>query len=167
MDNVEDIKSVGAKLAAKTVSAVLIATLGDSPPAHITAGIHSRTAYNYSGFMELEMAETEYKLCISLSVTPRDYKVAVDVPSENYATDLYARYNFLKVVAIAYWKQFCEDHTTFIELVKQFKPDIDFSTLRIDPDNPTTLYFDPDCPVRVGIFCYYKDKNGKLFHKKG
>ncbi len=82
-----------------------------------------------------------------------------------YANDLYRKYIFIKDTAIAFWKQFCEEHPSLYKELCDHCNGIDFTSLVIDAGNPTTMYFDPTSAKRVGIFCYYVDSYNRPFYK--
>lgn len=119
-----------------------------------------------SGFTQCIFAEIDHKLNICLSIVPKDYKCDVSIPDIKYAKDLFEQYNFLKGIAVAYWKQFSEDYNALFRRICNYRADLNLSDLIIDAENPTTMYFDPESEKRIGIFCYFVDATGKPFHKR-
>jgi hypothetical protein len=65
--------------------------------------------YNYSGFVSISFKEVPYTLNICLSIADKGYIIETLVPSPNYEKDLYGKFDFLKQIAKAYWKQFSEE----------------------------------------------------------
>jgi hypothetical protein len=116
--------------------------------------------------LQCEFDEITYKLNISLTICKRDYKADISVPPGGYAKDLFDKYNFLKSIAVAYWSQFREDNKALFERICNYRKDIDWTELIIDPKSPTTLYFDPNSDVRIGIFPYYVDENGRALRRR-
>lgn len=112
-----------------------------------------------------EFAETSCKLQIYLSLVARDHRAEASVPNEEYAMDLYKKYNTAKDFAIAFWRQFEVDNPAIFARIKAGRPDLDW-VLRVDPDSPTTLFFDPDCVFRAGIFCLPVDSQGRPLVKR-
>lgn len=104
--------------------------------------------------------ETEYKLQIFLSLAPREYRTVVDVPSEEYARDLYMKYHIAKDFAVTYWKHILLENPDIAKALTAARPDLDWE-LRVDPDSKTTLYFDSACEWRVGLFCVWVDADGR------
>ena len=103
--------------------------------------------------------EIPYTLQIYLSLVPRGYQTQVDVPSDEYARDLYVKYNIAKDFAVTYWQHVLRNHPDLLVALNAVRP-IDW-TLTVDTTNPTTLYFDADTPMRAGIFCIWVDAAGK------
>jgi hypothetical protein len=120
---------------------------------------------DYAGYVQCTFKEITWKLNISLSIVEKGYRTSIDIPNESYAQDLFDQYNVLKRIAVAYWQQFLEDNAGLYKRICDQCPGTDFSRLIIDPDNPTTMYFDPNSSKRIGIFCYYMDENGRPFYK--
>jgi uncharacterized protein (UPF0335 family) len=160
-------------LCSKAVLSALICVIREGPEKgfdakmakKLVAKIETVMPYNYCGFTQVAFREIPHLLNISLSLVPRDYKTEIDV-LPGYEKDLFSQYNFLKQTAIAYWAQFREDHAKLYKMICEYRSDVDFSALVIDPNNVTTMYIDPLCAKRVGVFCYYVDKDGNPFYKK-
>lgn len=104
-------------------------------------------------------------LNVWLSVGPRDFKPAVSVPSDEFATTVYTHYDYLKRVAVAYWKQFQTDHPELYGRVCEFLGTT-YADLIIDSDNLTSMYLDKEFPERIVITVAYVDKDGKFYAKK-
>lgn len=172
-DEVDQFINIGKKMAGKAVLHAIIAVLEEGPArgrgdcARIVKKVRDRIPFNYCGFLQCSFAEIPHLLNVSLSIVDRAYKTDIDIPHAGYATDLFAKYDYLKQIAIAYWRQFAEEHADVYKQICEYRADIDFTNLVIDPANPTTMYFDPACARRVGIFCYYVDANGQPFYKRG
>lgn len=173
-DEVTKFITMGKQLASKSVLSAVICILREGPEKGKDAGESTRLIkkieklmpYDYSGFVQCAFNETPLLLNISLSLVARDYRTDVNVPHESYANDLFGKYDFLKNIAAAYWKQFNEEQPELMKRVADYRPDIDFSNLIVDENNPTTLFFDPECKMRLGIFCYYVDQHGRPFYKR-
>lgn len=156
-------------LASKAVLTALIHVVNDRPiPVNedLAQEIRELMPCNYSGYASITIEEIKWTLNISLTIAERDYRVETLLPSENYAKDLYDQYDFLRRIACAYWHQFREEHPALIAKIESHRPDVDFTSLHIDPANNTTLYFDPLCTKRISLFTYYLDDQGRPFHKK-
>lgn len=174
-EDVESFVTLGSKLAGKAVLSALIEVLEDSyrnkggcvsTARKLIAEVKSLIPYPFSGHVTCEFTETSHKLCISLTIAKRDYRTDVMIPSADYTNDLHSQYDFLKGVAAAYWRQWAEAHTDLYTRISNYRPDIDFSTLVVDPDNSTSMYFDPNCPQRLSLYCYYLDNTGQTYIKK-
>lgn len=157
--------TMGKQLAGKTVLTALIKLLGDNNP--LAKKIKKRIPYDYSGYVQCVFKEIQYVLCISLSVVPRAYKTDIDIPSADYAQDLFTKYDFLKNTAVAFWRQFVEENPRLYTKLVEALPGVNLSTLTIDSESPTTMYFDPESAQRIGIFCYYVDSEGRPLYKRG
>lgn len=172
-EEIESIITMTNRLAEKPVLYALIKVLEDSPSrgfsqeeaSELIDQIRNLLKYNYCGFVQCTFNEIAHKLNISLSIVPQDYICQIDVPHEDYAKDVYDKYNVVKSAALTYWKQFTEDNSELISQLKKYRPDLEFD-LVIDNSNPTTLYFDPKCPFRIGIFPYYVDQYNRPLKKK-
>lgn len=163
-DEINNFINMGRKLAGKSVLSALCHILterGDSVGAALADRVRGLIPYDYSGYIDIEFSEISYKLHICLSIVDKNYKTEISVPSEHYAQDLYNKYNFIKQIAIAYWKQWNEEQPALMKEISDYRPDIDFGELNVDPANPTTMYICPESSKRVGIFCYYVDPRGK------
>lgn len=174
-EELQQFMTAGKQLASKPVISAVIAIIEEGPSKgfdkdeadNICKRLKQLMPYNYCGFTQVEFREVSYKLNISLSLVPRTYKAEVEVPTQEYAKDLYQQYDFLKNIAIAYWRQFIEDNDTLFKRICNYRTDIDFSQLVIDKINPTTMYIDPECDKRIGIFPYWVSANGQpLFKSK-
>jgi hypothetical protein len=178
-DEINNFITMGKQLASKAVLSALVCVLRENGPVDDIAGKSAREKesarlikkieklmpYDYSGFVTCSFKEIPYILNITLSLVNRDYKTDIDIPHESYAKDLFEQYNFLKNIACAYWRQFSEENPTLIERIAKHRPDVDFNSLVVDQNSPTTLYFDANCPRRIGLFCYYTHE-GRTFYKK-
>ena len=171
---IENFINLGKKLTSKAVLSALVCVVMEGP-AHgfdkpecerLRKKIERLNSEKSSGYTQVGFRETAVCLNICLSLVPIGYKTEVDIPHESYAADLYKQYDFLKNTAVAYWRQFTEDNTILYKRICDYRSDVDFSQLLIDTANPTTLYFDPACAKRVGIFCYYVDEQGNAYYKK-
>lgn len=172
-EEVQKFISMGKILASKSVLSLLCRTIEEGPSKgfskeecdRLVKKITLRMPYNYSGFVQCGFKEFPHLLNITLSIVDKDYKTEIDIPHENYARDLFEKYDFLKNTARAYWKSFQEENSELFDRICKYRSDIDFSDLVIDEKNPTSLYFDPNSLYRCGIFCYYT-LNGKPLYKQ-
>lgn len=173
-DDIKEFIRTGKEIASKTVLTAVMRVIEEGPGKNLDAGIAASLVkkisklmpYNHVAPMQHTFTETPYRLHISLSIVPKDYKSEIDIPDEKYGPMIIEDCKFLKSTAIAYWRQFAEDNKDLYEKICKYRPDIDFTNLVIDPKNPTTMYFDPECKFRVGIFFYYTDPNGNAIKKK-
>lgn len=173
-EELDGIIKMGKKMASKAVLSMLISVIEEGPARGLDSGeckklttlIRERMPFDYCGFLQCEFAEIDYKLNISLTLAERGYCAEISVPDAKYANDLYRQYNFLKSIAAAYWQQFTEDYKALYKRICEYRSDVNFSELVVDKDSPTTLYFDPGSKMRVGIFPYYVNAQGKPLRKK-
>ncbi len=167
---IENFIKMGKVLTSKSVLSAVIEVVKEGPDARESARlvktITKRMPYDASGYVSLAFKEIPYTLNVTLSIVEKGYKTDIDIPSADYARDLFTKYDFLKETARAYWRQFIEEHPELHRRICKYRPDVDFSALTVDPENPTTMYFDANCTRRIGIFCYYLDENGQPFYKK-
>ncbi len=175
-EEITEFINMGKTLASKSVLTALMYVIEDGKskgcdPAEadrLKERITALMPVNFCGYTEVEITGMDIKLRIQLTICEQDYKTAIDVPDDPaFIKDLYGQYGFLKKTATIYWKQFCEEQPLIYKRICHYRKDIDFNELVIDPTNPTTLYFDPECSRRIGIFCYYVDKSGNPFKKVG
>ncbi len=174
-EEVDSFINMGKIIASKVVLTMLTTVIEEGPIKHsldqkecakLVKKIKATMPYNYAGFVQCSFKEIPFSLNISLSLVNKGYKTDVHIPHADYTSDLFEKYNLLKQLAVAYWRQYAEDNSALFKRICNYRADIDFSNLIIDPQNPTTLYLDPQSEKRVGIFCYYVDQNGKPFYKK-
>ncbi len=174
-EEVDSFINMGKIIASKVVLTMLTTVIEEGPTKHsldqkecakLSKKIKATMPYNYVGFVQCSFKEIPFSLNISLSLVNKGYKTDVHIPHADYTSDLFEKYNLLKQLAVAYWRQYAEDNSALFKRICNYRADIDFSNLIIDPQNPTTLYLDPQSEKRVGIFCYYVDQNGKPFYKK-
>lgn len=115
--------------------------------------------------LTIDITEINYKLNLSLvGNAPRDYQISIDL-SQKYANEFWQTLAFLMHVAAAYWEQWKIENPELFTRICKYRPDVDFETLKIDDKVKFTLYFDPECPRRVGIMPYYVDQNGQPLYK--
>lgn len=173
-EEIDGIIKMGKVMASKAVLSMLISVIEEGPGRGYDSAeceklvklVRQRMSYDYSGFVQCEFAETDFKLNISLTLAERGYQAEISVPDAKYASDLYRQYNFLKSIAVAYWQQFVEDHSALYKRICQYRSDVNFSELTVDEASPTTLYFDPKSKMRVGLLPYYTDASGRPLRKK-
>jgi hypothetical protein len=167
--------TMGKQLASKSVLSMLIAVIEEGPSRkgldqrecdRLVKKVKARMPYNYCGYVQCSFDETPFLLNISLSIVDAAYRTEIDIPDVRYTADLYQKYDFLKNTAIAYWRQFAEDNKELYDRICNYRADVDFGALVIDPKNPTVMYFDPLSAKRIGIFCYYVDQNNNPFYKR-
>jgi hypothetical protein len=65
---------------------------------------------------------------------------------------------------MTYYKFFVSSNAEVFGFVHEYLPHLDLSTLHIDGANKT-LYIDPEVKERIGVFCYYVDKDRKPLRK--
>lgn len=117
------------------------------------------------GFVELEFNETTEKLRVKLVPVPADYITDVGIPSADYAKELIGKYNFLKAMAQAYWATFKEENADIFKSLVEAMPGVSLDDFMVG-ENQTTIYLEPRGEKRVGIFCYYVDRNENPFIKR-
>lgn len=166
--------TAGKQLASKAVLSMLVCLIKEGPSRGLDQAESNRLCkkiervmpYNYCGYTSISFNETSYILNICLSLVEQGYKTDISIPSNSYAKDLFAQYNFLKKIAVAYWQQFTEEQPALVKRISEYMRDVDFSELKIDKENPTVMYFDSKSKKYVGIFCYYTDPQGRPVYKK-
>jgi len=130
------------------------------------AGVLEEKMCKHPGCLGLEFDDHDKMvLQIYLTVVKKGYVATIDVPSAEYAHDLYRQYDLVKRLALTYWKHFQMTNVELMERCAKLRPDLTFD-LEIDRDNATTLYFDPLSPSRMGVFPMYVDKKGQPYFKK-
>lgn len=135
----------------------------------LCAEIDKATLFPVPGYTSVEMEETKWSLNISLVLVPADYKTVIDVPSHDYINDIFARYDFSKQVAKAYWSTFHEKNGDLIKRIEKHCGRELGPLEEVVPDGAeagTTLCWFTEVPYRVGVFCYYVDENGRPMIKK-
>jgi hypothetical protein len=173
-DEVESFIAMGRKLASKSVLSSLICLLKEGPDRGLDKKVSARLAkevaelmpYDYSGFTSISFKEVPHILNLCLSLVDRGYKTDVMIPHDSYAKDLFAQYDFLKNIAIAYWRQFAGEQPELYKEICDYMCDVDFSNLLVDDRNPTVMYWDVNQKKYIGLFAYYM-LNGKPFYKTG
>jgi hypothetical protein len=171
---IDDFINMGKKIAAKSVLYALMEIIKEGPAKgfnqkesdELVEELVSAVPYNSSAFITMEFEEINFKLNVCLSLVEKTYKSEIDLPSYDYVNDLFEKYDFLKNTAIAYWHTFMENNNNLMARIESYRPDVDFSKLNVDPLTKTTLYWDPECAKRIGIFNYYVDPRGNPFYKK-
>lgn len=119
--------------------------------------------YDKSGFLQCEFNEIDFKLNITLSIVPKNYKTKIDIPHEDYIKDVVDKYKFITNIAATFWETFCMENNEICTKLRQLS-DVNFDKLHLTDD--FTLYFDENHEQRIGIFCYYVDKNNQPFIKR-
>jgi len=174
VDEIQEFMELGAKVAnmavIKSLQAVIdmyVAKGKDAAEgAEIKQALGATLKYPQPSYLQVEFRETDMKLNICLTIVDRDYRTSIDIPSHDYADDLFKSYDALKQYAVAYWHAYMEEYKVIVDRLKAFIPEIDFNKMKMNKDNPTTLYFDEACPKRIGVFCYYVNSKGQPFYKK-
>ena len=190
-EDIDNMINLNRKFAEKAVLTVLLATLENAVPDEngvtlsktklkkLQRSISDRIPKS-CGYTQVSFDDTEDKLNISLAKVASDYAANVWIPENADPQEILREFNMLKKAARSFWMQFTEENVELVETIKLARPDIQwcvtedtsdetgavFGGLTVDPKAPTTLYFDPKCEIRVGIFPYYVGPDGKLFFKK-
>lgn len=160
---IDDFINLGKRFAAKPVLTALIEVVkegiakgcGVAEANRLEKKILSKMPYKDCGSIQMEFEETPHKLNICLSIVPKDYRAAIDIPDEKYGPEILTKFNFLKQIAMAFYQQFKEENAELYNRIVVYRHDVDFAALVNDPDSLTTLFIDPDCAKRIGIFPYY------------
>lgn len=174
-EEIDNFIQMGKRIASKSVLTAIMEVINEGPTKH---GLDKKEAaklcklitkmmpHKDSGYTQLEFTEVPHKLNLCLSIVQKGYRTDIDIPDLRYATDLFEQYNFIKALAVAYWKQFSEDYNALFRRICNYRADLNLADLVIDPTNPTALYFDPNSAKRIGIFAYYVDSNNRPFYKR-
>ena len=173
-EEINAVIKMGEQMASKAVLTMLISVIEEGPTkgfdkkecSELVRLVKQRMKYEYSGYMQCEFDEIDFKLNISLTIADRVYQADISIPDARYAKDLYDKYNFLKRIAVAFWAQFVEENNALFKRICAYRKDVNFAELVVDQKSPTTLYFDPDSKKRVGILPYYVDAQGRPLLKK-
>lgn len=173
-EEIDQFISMGASLTSKAVLSAAVEVLKEGPAHGFPAKTSKRLVRQVEaampckgvGFVSCEFREIPEILAIHLVIVPRDYKAEVDIPHADYAQDLFAQYNFLKNLASAYWAQFVEQNQELYTEMCEYRADVNW-TLTVDPNSPTTMYFDPASAKRVGLFAAYRTPAGQMMYKRG
>jgi hypothetical protein len=172
---VDNFITMGKQLASKPVLSSLICLIKEGVAQgkpqkecdRLCKKVEAIMPYNYCGYTQCIFKEIPMPLNISLSLVDKGYKTDIDIPHQDYAKDLFSQYDFLKQTAIAYWRQFVEEHASLFKRICDYRNDIDLADLVADPENPTVLIWDAEQKKRVGLFAYYLDpKTGKPYYKR-
>jgi hypothetical protein len=169
-EEVDQFINMGKHVASKAVITAVIEcvkdgpTLGKSKPEsdRLVKKLTAKIPCNFITPFKCEYEETKIVLFVSLSIVPHDFRTTVDLPSLAYAQDLYGKYDALKRIAGAYWRQWVEENPVLFKRLCAYRDDVDFSMLTVDSANPTTMYFDPKCERRVGIIAYSHDPENNV-----
>ncbi len=170
---IDDFVNMGKKIASKTVLTALKEAVMVGPAKGDDAGeaqkicakIDKLMPYNYCGYVNIEMKEISSQLNLCLSIVPKDYKTDISIPSEDYVQELYSQYDYLRKTAIAYWHTWMGENPDLLKRIADYRRDVDFSKLRMNRENATTLFWDEEANKRIGIFAYYTDGNGRAYYK--
>lgn len=171
-EEIQEFAEMGARVANKVVVHLLRAQVQHSMGADsadlpdILAEIDATLKYGTPARLEIGFKEFAHRLCICLSIVDKDYRTEIDIPAEVYANELFHNYDLLKQYAVAYWHAYMDHNADLVTKIRAACPGVDFDKLKMERENPTTLFFDITCPKRIGIFCYYVDKKGRHFHKR-
>ncbi len=108
-----------------------------------------------------------YTLNLCLCVVDRNYRTEAYVPDENYARDLYSKYDMLKTMATTYYKTMLSlPHVReLVDDIIAVLPPGTLGDLVVDETNPTTMYLCASSSKRIGIFCYYTNAAGQVLRK--
>lgn len=171
-EDVNQFVNMAQTMASKSVLTHICDILAEAPDRGYAAAdrlierVEKAKPNNFSGYTHIDITGMDIKLHISLTICPNDYKAEIEVPPDDaFIKDLYGQYNFIKQLAVAYWQQFQRENTDLFDRIKQARPDVDFTELKISSPDATTLYFDKECSRRIGLLPYYVDKHGKPLRK--
>lgn len=154
-----------AIIASKTVIHAVIHVIEESPSKgfdksiadDIVSRLHKLILYNYCGHISMTFEEITYPLKLFLTIVDKDYKTDIAIPHKRYVNELCSKYEALRKLAVTYWQQFIINNYDLHNEIKSYRPDVNFDNLTVDPENITTMYFDPNSSKRIGIFCRYFD----------
>lgn len=121
--------------------------------------------YTSCAHLEMDFADVPYHFGLSLSMMPKDYIAAIDIP-EAYVRDVIQQYISLKATACAFWTTFCNENQALVAKIANYCTNVDFSQLTIDPDNKTQMYFTTTTSNRICICPYYFDDDRKIIFKQ-
>ncbi len=121
----------------------------------ITGSIPAASKCSKMEFEEFEGVDRHLKIC--LSIGPKTYSKIPIMPHDKYVPELQEAYEFMSKTAVIFWKHFREaiGPTVF------FPPFMD--SLKVDPNNPISMYFCADFPERVIICGMYCSSDGTIW----
>jgi hypothetical protein len=178
-EEIDQFMMMGSQLAGKAVLHALMAVITDGPKKGYSAKeskrlknlIEKTVPFPYSGYLQCDFGndfgKDFPKLNISLSLVKNTYTTNVELPqmkdgvADRYSGDVLSKCMGLRNISIAYWRQYAGDHPALYADIVNYRPDLDFSEIHEDTKRWLTLYFDPACEYRVGVYAYYVDSAGK------
>jgi hypothetical protein len=173
-NEIEDFVNLEKRLASKPVLTSVMEVIREGPEKGLDAKeaericerITSLMPYPDTAYVSVSFTETDFSLGLSLTIVDKNYRTDIDLPHQDYVRDTYDKYDLLKQCASAYWTKFCFDNKDLFNRIADYRKDVDFSVLHMDPENPTTLYFDPESRRRIGIGGFYIGTDNKIYFKK-
>jgi hypothetical protein len=165
---IKDFIAMGTKFSQKAVLTLLMKTLRHNDIAansQLLSDIAAKITVKSPAFSQIEVNTMDIKLNVQLTISEKDFKVPAEVPDDTVARELFAQYDFLKRISIAFWRQWREDYPELFKRITAACPKVDFSELIIASDIPTLMYFDETAPERISVFCYWVDAAGNPFRK--
>ncbi len=150
--------SIVEQFAPKNKATVLVNRIKNYAPTNAPGSVKLDLPDEYGG----------YALCISLSLCLPNYKPNIEVPGENFAKEVYRNYELVRRLAKTYWQGML-NMPEISQLVSDINDAISGAPIReliVDPNNITTLYFRSDSKQRIGIFCWWEDKQGRPMMKR-
>jgi len=171
-EEVDTFVNMAEVITGKAIVHLLTHTIEEGPKKGLNQGVATELIeevkalqkYDHTGHMQLDMEEFEVKLNIHFTIAKKGFQPEITLHPD-YVQDLYKQYIYMKKIATTYWIHWTRAHAELFDKICAYLPKVDFSELKIDPTMLTSLYFDPDCPMRISLFAYYVDKNGKIMGK--
>ena len=119
---------------------------------------------SFIGFIELEFKDAkEMKLRMQLSLVPKDYIVDIPIPPGT-AGVVTSNINRLLELVNAYYQSIKTYHNTLYNTMRS-SIEQDISGFYLDKDGGT-VGLDLETDKRIGVLCYYVDKEGRPFKHK-
>lgn len=154
-EEVAELISAANRLAARAVLTLAAETLKEDPKFRKYTVVYNQIIQGIppvSSHTEMRCEETDNTVCICLSVGPANYKTIPTMLSDKYVPELQDNYDFYQRTACAFWRQVRMDHS--------WKLPSYFDDLKVDPNNPISLYFSENHPRRVIICGMWRDPEG-------
>ena len=168
-EEIEKFMDMGRRLACYPVLSELINTVEARPNFDVSGKklcdtIIDTFEYKSCGHVSIPMRvndkpiisddDGEIVIGMSLSITKKDDKPEFHAPAE-FANEIVEQMHHMVGTAKAYWGSYSQKHKKLLKKVANYRPNVDFSELKCDPENPIMLYFDKNSPTRVCVFTYY------------
>ena len=150
--------------ASKLMHQLYIITCNNDPNLKTMLGNFEK--YNKIGFMAGSIPECEDMPIFQLALVPKDYSINIYSPDQ-YTETIYKSLAYMLRCATFYHVSILQSNPRLINYMRKIRPDVDFSKLQMNEKDRSSLFFDPQCEQRIGVFCLWVDKDNKLIRMDG